>query len=78
MTIFSQKTIPIKGTVIDSETKETMVGVNVILNDTAGTTTDVFGNFSLDIYSGKQKLEFRFVGYVSDVRYVQISKGVEN
>lgn len=78
MTIFSQKTIPIKGTVIDSETKETMVGVNVILNDTAGTTTDVFGNFSLDICSGKQNLEFRFVGYVPDIRNIHISKGAEN
>lgn len=75
---FSQKTIQIKGTVLDSRNKETMVGVNVILNDTAGTTTDIFGNFSLDMSPGKQKLEFRFVGYVSDVRYVYISSGAEN
>lgn len=77
-TIFSQKTIPIKGTVIDSKTKETMVGVNVVLNDTVGTTTDIFGNFSLDICVGKQQLEFRFVGYVSDIRNIHIAKVADN
>lgn len=78
ISLFSQKTIPIKGTVVDAKTKETMVGVNVVLNDTSGTTTDVFGNFAININPGKHKLEFRFVGYVVDTRHIYISKGAEN
>lgn len=74
---FSQNGVTIKGTVIDAKTKETMVGVNIVVDDTTGVSTDVFGNFMLNLSHGKHKLEFRFVGYSSDFRQMIISKGTE-
>lgn len=77
VTAFSQNGVTIKGTVIDAKTKETMVGVNIVVDDTSGVSTDVFGNFMLNLSHGKHKLEFRFIGYSSDIRQIVISKGTE-
>ena len=35
----------IKGTVTDQSTKEGLIGVNIILNDGSGTSTDIEGNY---------------------------------
>lgn len=54
------------GTVRDADSRETLVGVNILLIETGqGTTTDAFGHFSLRINTGEQQLRLRFsyVGY---------------
>lgn len=75
--LYAQNTATIKGTVVDAKTKETMVGVNIVVDDTTGVSTDVFGNFMLNLTHGKHKLEFRFIGYSSDIRQIIIAKGTE-
>lgn len=59
---FSQD-ILISGKVKDKSTKETLVGVNIKVNDTTGTTTDGSGNYVLHLSAGKNELVFSFVGY---------------
>ena len=56
---FSQN---IKGVVIDRNTKEPLIGVNVIISNTNGTTTDFDGNFSISVNSG-ETLSIAYVGY---------------
>lgn len=53
----------IKGTVIDSRTKETLVGVNVYADAKHGTVTDVFGNYILEVEPGSYTVKYSFVGY---------------
>lgn len=60
--IIAQKAT-IKGTVVDSRTKETLVGVNVYAEGGQGTTTDIFGNYVLEINAGDCKINYTFVGY---------------
>ena len=57
---FSQN---IKGIVIDKNTKEPLIGVNVIINNTNGTTTDINGNFNLIASQDDNKITFKYIGY---------------
>ena len=57
--------IQISGTIIDGQTKETLIGANVIVKGTNnGTSTDFNGNYILSI-SGKlpATLEISYLGY---------------
>ena len=64
---FSQKA-KISGVVSDFKTKETLVGVNVIINDTKVIATDEKGFFSTELEPGKYTFEYRLVGYTSKKR----------
>ena len=55
----------VKGTVMDSVTKQKLAFVNIIINDdgTLGTTTDIDGNFSISSKKDIKSLTFSYVGY---------------
>ena len=57
-TIYSQT---IHGKITDKKTKEPLIGVNVILSNTNGTTTDVDGRFKLVRDGGENKITFKYV-----------------
>ncbi len=63
----------VTGTVTDASTNETLPGVNVIIkNTTTGTSTDVFGNYSITVAQG-QVLVFSSLGYAT--REVTVGAG---
>ena len=53
----------IKGVVIDRDTKEPLIGVNVIISNTNGTTTDINGNFNLTSTGDDDRIIFKYIGY---------------
>jgi TonB-linked SusC/RagA family outer membrane protein len=54
----------VSGRVTDAETGETLPGVNVIVKGTTrGTTTDVNGNYKIELIAEDKILSFSFVGY---------------
>ncbi|MGB1204132.1 MAG: TonB-dependent receptor [Chitinophagales bacterium] len=56
------------GTIIDSDTKEALVGVNILVKDTKiGTVTDLDGNFELQIKL-PATVVFKYVGYKTETR----------
>ncbi len=58
--------ITVRGTVKTPETNEPLPGVSIILKGSQrGTTTDVSGNFQIDVPDGNAVLIFSFVGYLS-------------
>ncbi len=60
---FAQSTI-VKGTVTDAENGQSLPGVNVIVSGTTkGTTTDINGEFSIELTPTENSLSFTFVGY---------------
>jgi outer membrane receptor protein involved in Fe transport len=68
----------ISGLVIDAETGETLIGVNVVIDGTtSGTTTDLDGRFRLDrLRAGEYHLLFSFIGYDrTTVRGVDVASG---
>lgn len=72
--LFAQTAI-ITGTVLDQKTKETLPGVNVILNDSTGTTTDLDGKYSLAVPAGGFTVTYRFIGYKDVVKDGRVKDG---
>ena len=64
--LVSGQKINITGKVINSQTKETLIGVTVLEKGTQnGTLTDVLGNFSLEVNNAASTLLFSFIGMES-------------
>ncbi|HEX3072425.1 MAG TPA: carboxypeptidase-like regulatory domain-containing protein, partial [Ignavibacteriales bacterium] len=61
----AQGTGSIAGTVVDGETGETLIGVNIlIINTTNGTSTDLQGEYLLkELSAGTYSLKFSYVSY---------------
>ncbi len=58
------QTATLSGIVTDKASGESLLGVNVGVADTAlGTTTDLHGNYRLDLPSGTQTLVFSYIGF---------------
>jgi iron complex outermembrane receptor protein len=64
--LFGQRTIT--GTITDAETKEPLLGANILIQGTTtGTITDFDGNFSLDVPEGTTGLLISYTGYAEIV-----------
>lgn len=67
----------VTGKLTDSRNNETLIGATVIVKGTSiGTTVDMAGNYSIQIPSGNQTLEYRYVGYETTER--PVTSGVMN
>jgi TonB-dependent starch-binding outer membrane protein SusC len=58
--------VTVKGTVTDATTGEALPGVNIVVpGTTVGTMTDASGNYSLEVPNASSRLQFSFIGYVT-------------
>jgi len=69
--IFSQNA-KLSGLVTDSKTRETLVGVNIIINETKGVTTDINGHYTIELEPGDYTLEYKFIGYSSVSKHIKL------
>jgi iron complex outermembrane receptor protein len=76
--VFAQKQT-VSGVVKDSLSGETIIGANVVINGTtSGTTTDINGNFSLQLNKGKYTLQVSFVGYTPVLKDIVVTNAPLN
>lgn len=62
--ICGQELFPLRGKVIDAQTREPLPGVAIAVEGTQrGVISDDLGEFSINLSGGKQLLIFRFLGY---------------
>jgi len=66
--VFAQKSVIIRGTVIDAATKEPIPGVNVVEKDASerflsGTITDFNGNYVFEMNNSENPIQFSYIGY---------------
>jgi TonB-linked SusC/RagA family outer membrane protein len=60
----AEQSEPITGTVTDAQTGEPLPGVNIVVEGTTiGTTTNMDGEYELEVPSLEERLIFSFVGY---------------
>ncbi|MEC9209804.1 MAG: TonB-dependent receptor [Bacteroidota bacterium] len=64
----------INGTITDATTKEALIGVNIILNNGSGTSTDIDGKYQLKLQEGEQKISFKYIGYEDIVKTITVQK----
>lgn len=62
--------ITLSGTVVDFKTSESLPGINVYVDNGAGTTTDKFGYYTLRIPVGRHELHLRGVGIKPATRHL--------
>ena len=67
LTSYSQN---ISGTITDETTKEPLIGVNVILSNTNGTTTNIDGEFNLVVKGEENTITFKYIGYETIVKEI--------
>ncbi|HOY33202.1 MAG TPA: TonB-dependent receptor [Bacteroidales bacterium] len=65
----------IKGKIINTKTRETLPGVNIILDSVSGFVSDTDGNYSFTTKPGKTKLTFSFIGYTPETRTIMLNPG---
>jgi len=77
LNLFAQEKM-VSGIVTDSETGETLIGVNVTAatNKSMGTVTDLDGKYSLSVPDTVKALSFSFVGYTTQI--IDITTNVIN
>lgn len=58
------QSVKLKGRIMDADTKETLIGANVVIKGTAiGTVTDIDGNFEFNYSGDIRTIVVSFVGY---------------
>jgi len=76
LTSLSLSAQTIKGSISDSQTGESLIGVTVyVTNQQKGAVTDIDGNFLLaNLSTGQSKIEVRYIGYQSKIIEFDIEK----
>ena len=74
--VFSQETI--KGTVFEQQSRETLIGANVIIPNTGkGTMTDFDGFFQMQVKSLPVDIEVSFIGFEKKIITVESTDAVK-
>jgi outer membrane cobalamin receptor len=63
----------VRGKVFDNNTLEPLFGVYIIFGENKVTTTGIDGRYSINPGPGKSEITFRFIGYKSSVRQIELS-----
>ena len=64
----------ISGTITDAITKEVLIGANIVLDNGNGTSTNIDGEYQLQIQEGQQKITFKYLGYEDIIKTVTAQK----
>lgn len=64
----------VSGTVSDAESLETIVGATIIYGPNKAVTSDLDGNFKINLPLGKVKITASFVGYESQTQELEVDK----
>jgi hypothetical protein len=72
--IYAQKAV-VHGTVTDANSNEKLIGVSVMMDSLTGVPTNNEGHYRLDLNPGQYRLQFRYIGYQSEQRIVDLNHG---
>lgn len=75
---FSQQKFTISGTISDSSSNETLIGVNVFIPSLKiGTTTNEYGFYSLSLPKGDYEIEISYVGFQTFKQAISLSQNTK-
>ena len=70
----SQEKFTLNGYITDKESGESLIGATVYINElNAGTVTNAYGFYSITLDQGTYSLDFRYIGYVSMSRSIDLN-----
>ncbi len=65
----------LSGKVTDRNTGEALIGVNIFNQDKVGATSDIDGNYALNLPVGEHTVTFKFIGYESVTQEFTLEEG---
>ncbi len=76
--LLAQQSFTVSGYIKDKDSGETLIGANVYNVDRAsqGTTSNVYGFYSLSLPAGQYKLNFSYLGYTSEEREILLDQNI--
>jgi hypothetical protein len=76
---FSQEKFTISGTVVDSKSNETLIGVTIFVQETNSTvTTNEYGFYSITLKTGTYNLLISSIGFGTESAKIDLDKNVKN
>ncbi|TVR82513.1 MAG: TonB-dependent receptor [Chitinophagaceae bacterium] len=66
----------LRGKITDETTREALIGVNIVSGST-GSATDLDGKYEIRLEAGQHRVEFRYLGYRTISRNINLSEGEE-
>jgi iron complex outermembrane receptor protein len=63
------------GSVKDSASKESLPGVNILVDTISGGITNAKGNYRIALNAGYHKLVYKYIGYSEEVIFINIAEG---
>jgi outer membrane cobalamin receptor len=72
--LMAQKPV-VSGRISDAATGEPLTGVNIFYSNEHGVASDADGYYSITCETGRVRLQYRFVGYGTEIRVLDLHKG---
>lgn len=75
---YSQERFTLNGYITDSESGESLIGATVYINQiSSGTITNPYGFYSITLDGGVYDIDFRYIGYNTISREVELSSNLK-
>ena len=75
---YSQERFTLNGYITDSESGESLIGATVYINQiSSGTITNPYGFYSITLEEGLYDIDFRYIGYQTISREVELSSNLK-
>jgi len=75
---FSQERFTLNGYISDAESGESLIGATVYINQiSSGTITNPYGFYSITLDEGLYDIDFRYIGYQSISREIDLSSNLK-
>lgn len=71
-TVLSQT---VEGTVTDAKSGLTLIGVNIYNQENVGVSSDIDGNYKIQLSEGDHTISFKFIGYQTIKKKVSLAEG---
>ena len=73
----AQEKFTLSGVISEEKSNETLIGVNIIIQETeTGTTTNEYGFYSITLPKGKYKVIISYLGYTTKVETILLDKDI--
>jgi hypothetical protein len=79
LSCFSQEKFTLSGTIIDANSNETLIGVNVVIPELkTGVTTNEYGFYSITVPKGIYSVQISYLGFQTMEELIDLNQNVKN
>ena len=76
---FAQEKFTLSGTIIDANSNETLIGVNVVIPELkTGVTTNEYGFYSITVSKGIYSVQISYLGYQTIEESINLNQNIKN